>query len=69
MPNWTPEQHADARVWANDRGAKSRALAGALDEIERLQEYAGHTSGCTQFGLWIEDAAHPCTCGWERTNG
>lgn len=37
MSSWTPEQHADARVWANERGAKSRALAGALDEIERLQ--------------------------------
>lgn len=37
MCSWTPEQHAAARVWAKERGAKSRALAGALDEIERLQ--------------------------------
>lgn len=40
MTKWTEELHADARAWCQGSGAKSRALAGALDEIERLQTRA-----------------------------
>ncbi len=51
MPNWTPEQHTEARVWADERGAKSRILAEALDEIERLK------------GVICEDLTRCPTCG------
>ncbi len=37
MAEWTQEKYTEARVWADQRGAKSRILEEALDEISRLE--------------------------------